>query len=66
MKPATLSRAPVVRDLPLVTDEKAEEEAPPKPRAAPARAVAGGLDDLFAAAAQQGRLRVSTPSEEEE
>ena len=66
MKPATLSRAPVVRDLPLVTDEKAEEEAPPKPRAAPARAVAGGLDDLFAAAAQQGRLRVSPPSEEEE
>ena len=72
MKPAARSAAPVVREIPAAPAEpegkEAEPAAPPRPRAAPAGPVKGGLDDLFAAAAQAGRMRVPTsvePSAEE-
>jgi hypothetical protein len=67
MKPAARSSAPVVRELkPSEPAEVADTEPPepPRPRAAPGGPVRGGLDDLFAAAAQAGRMRVPKRSED--
>jgi len=56
MKPTDVTRAPVTRAIEPATDGGTAEVPPP--RAAPAMPVSGGLDDLFGAAAQQGRLRM--------
>lgn len=61
MKPAAPSSAPVVRDLSLSEPDDvidSEPSEPPSPRAAPGAPIKGGLNDLFAAAAQAGRMRV--------
>jgi hypothetical protein len=67
MKPAARSSAPVVRELQPSEPAEAAETEPGKPsptRAAPGGPVRGGLDDLFAAAAQAGRMRVPKRSKD--
>lgn len=58
MKSAPTSSAPVIRDIAPVADAPKPQEEPSAPRAAPTGLIRGGLDDLFAAAAQAGRMRV--------
>lgn len=66
MRPTEVTAAPVVTELPdpVVEVVATPEEAapPPPPPARPAAPVsAGGLDDLFGFAAQEGRLRLNKP-----
>jgi hypothetical protein len=67
MKSSEGSRAPVVRDIHSEPEVDVDDSPAPRARAAPLGSVGGGLDDLFAAAAQQGRLRVpARPAESSE
>jgi hypothetical protein len=73
MKPTESSRAPVVRTVSHAsqessTDAPPEESAPPPQRKRVMPSLGGGMDDLFGAAAQLGRvsMRSSEPPSEEE